>query len=213
MLECVGNEIRNPLAGIKTGIQFIGKRLYLKDDDDEVYRMILKEINSLDDVVTGFLNYARPARSIRKKIKIVEVLEKAISITDNHFQQMGITLMREHDEKLPAITIDERQTQQVFLNIFLNAIQAMPDGGDLGVKTQYSNKKIYVKISDTGMGISPSIINSVCEPFFTTKAQGAGLGLSVIKRILDEHNGEISVESEEGKGTTFTVELPIDKES
>ncbi len=213
LLECVGNEIRNPLAGIKTGIQFIGKRLKLKDDDEEVYSMILKEVNKLDEVVTGFLNYARPARSIRKKMKIVEVLEKAISITDKHFQQMGITLMREYDENLPTITIDEKQTQQVFLNIFTNAIQAMPDGGDLGVKTQYSNKKIYVKISDTGMGISPSIINSVFEPFFTNRAQGSGLGLSVIKRILDEHNGDISVESEEGKGTIFTIELPIDKES
>ncbi len=211
LLECVAHEIRNPLAGIKTGIQFIGKRSIKQGDDEEVYSMVLKEIARLDEVVTGFLNFARPARSIRKKMKIVEVLEKAIAITNKHFKQQGITVRREYDEKLPTITIDERQTKQVFLNIFDNAIQAMPDGGDLRLKIQSYNKKMYVEVSDTGVGISQSLINKVFEPFFTTRAQGIGLGLSVIKRILEEHNGEIGVESEEDKGTTVTVELPIDE--
>ena len=213
LLECVAHEIRNPLAGIKTGIQFIGKRSIKQGDDEEIYDMVLKEINRLDEVVTGFLNFARPARSIRKKMKIVEVLEKAIAIANKHFELQGITVRKEYNENLPIITIDERQMKQVFLNIFDNAIQAMPDGGDLRIGIQSYHKKVYILVSDTGVGISQSLINRIFEPFFTTRAQGTGLGLSVIKRILEEHNGEISVESEEDKGTTVTVGLPIDEES
>lgn len=112
---------------------------------------------------------------------------------------------------MPAITIDEKQMQQVFLNIVINALQAMPDGGDLEIKVHYFHRIVYVNVSDTGMGIPKSMIDNIFKPFFTTRAQGPGLGLSITKRILEEHEGDISAESEEGTGTTITVALPIDE--
>jgi nitrogen fixation/metabolism regulation signal transduction histidine kinase len=210
LVSCVAHEIRNPLAGIKTGAQFIGKRLNKKDETREVLNMIKGEINRLEEVVNSFLNFARPSRSVHKEMKITDVIDRAISITDDQIKKQNIDLLRDYNKEVPAISIDEKQMQQVFLNIIINAIQVMPDGGKLDIKTSYTDDYIYVKIRDTGPGLPKNKIN-VFDPFFTTKTQGTGLGLSITKRILEEHDASITGENENEGGAVFTVQLPVVK--
>lgn len=210
LVSCVAHEIRNPLAGIKTGAQFISKRLNKKDETSEVLNMIKGEINRLEEVVNSFLDFASPSRSVHKEMKIIDVIEKAISITDDQIKKQNISLLRDYNKDVPAISIDGKQMQQVFLNIIINAIQVMPDGGKLDIKTSYADNYIYVKIRDTGPGLPKNKIN-VFDPFFTTKTQGTGLGLSITKKILEEHNASIIGENEDGGGAVFTVQIPVVK--
>ncbi|HEB33152.1 MAG TPA: HAMP domain-containing protein, partial [Spirochaetes bacterium] len=122
LVSCVAHEIRNPLAGIKTGAQFISKRLNKKDETSEVLNMIKGEINRLEEVVNSFLNFASPSRSVHKEMKIIDVIEKAISITDDQIKNQNIDLLRDYNKDVPAISIDGKQMEQVFLNIIINAI-------------------------------------------------------------------------------------------
>ncbi len=211
LASTVAHEVRNPLAGIKTGVQFIEKRVKEQDEANEVYRMILTEIDRLEEVVDKFLSFARPSKSVLREMKITDVIEKAISIADEQIKKQKVSLKREYDENLPASPVDEKQMEQVFLNLIINALQAMPDGGTLILKTYRSDNGIHVEIGDTGTGIPRDKLKNIYEPFFTTRAQGTGLGLSITKRILEEHNATIRVESEEGRGTTFALELPVEE--
>ena len=172
--------------------------------------MIKGEINRLEEVVNSFLDFASPSRSVHKEMKITDVIEKAISITDDQIKTQNISLLRDYNKDVPAISIDGKQMQQVFLNIIINAIQVMPDGGKLDIKTSYADNYIYVKIRDTGPGLPKNKIN-VFDPFFTTKTQGTGLGLSITKKILEEHNASIIGENEDGGGAVFTVQIPVVK--
>ena len=211
MASSVAHEIRNPLAGIKSGVQFIEKRLKRDERAAEVLEMILGETNRLEEVVTSFLSFASPSRSIPVRMNITKVIERALSITEEQIVKQKIGLTRNYEERIPEVTIDGKQMQQVFLNMIINALQAMSEGGKLEIETFYLNDKIQVRVKDTGVGISRSNISRIFEPFFTTRAQGTGLGLSIIKRIIEEHGGAIEVESEEGKGTTFSIELAVTK--
>jgi signal transduction histidine kinase len=210
LASTVAHEVRNPLAGIKTGVQFIEKRVKEQNEAGEVYRMILTEIYRLEEVVDKFLSFARPSKSVLRDMKIQDVIEKSISIADERIKKQNVTLKRKYDENLPASPVDEKQIEQVFLNLVINALQAMPDGGTLFLKTYRLDNSIHIEISDTGAGIPRDKLQDIFDPFFTTRAQGTGLGLSITKRIIEEHKGAIRVDSEEGRGTTFTLELPVD---
>lgn len=208
MASGVAHEIRNPLAGIKSGAQFIRKRLSSDSEAGEVLSMILQETDRLEQVVASFLSFARPSASFPTKMKITEVVEKTIAITEEQLTTQNIDLIRHYDDEVPPITVDGKQMEQVFLNIFINALQAMPEGGGIELTTSQQHNRVLVKIKDSGSGIHSSIIERIFDPFFTTRAQGTGLGLSINKRIVEELGGSIKVESEVGKGTTFIVALP-----
>ncbi len=211
MTASIAHEIRNPLAGIKAGAQFIKNRVRQDDQALEVIGMISDEANRLQEVVTSFLDFARPSKSFPAMMKIEEVIEKAIGIVQERILEQNINLIKNYDENLPWVIIDEKQIQQVFLNIIINALQAMPEGGILEIRTCLVDNKIEVGIRDNGPGIPKKNTAKIFDPFFTTKMQGTGLGLSITKRILDENGGLIRLESEEGKGTLFTVELAIER--
>jgi signal transduction histidine kinase len=207
MSSSIAHEIRNPLAGIKAGAQVIRTRIQSDRKAAEILSMILNETNRLEEVVTSFLSFARPSSSFPQKMDIIEVLEKVIAITEEQISKQKVKLVIGYDPEVPEVTIDGKQMQQVFLNIIINALQAMPDGGELGIQTLYTDNKIRVTVSDNGPGVSHENLENIFSPFFTTRTQGTGLGLSITKRIIEEHGGSIRAESEFGTGTRFIVEL------
>jgi PAS domain S-box-containing protein len=207
----VGHELRNPLGAIKNAVFYIQRRLAKTDLPAaeprvvEFLGIIDDEVNTANKVITDLLGFSRVAKPTVLPVSIAGVIEDAIKHTA---VPESVKLTMNIDEKLPMVMIDADQIRQVFVNIVLNAIQAMTEGGRLDIRARSNGEFVEVEFADTGCGIPDSAISKIFDPLFTTKAKGIGLGLSVCKSILEKHDGDIRVESEVGKGTTFTVSLP-----
>ena len=222
----IAHEIRNPLAGIKAMAQSLEDEL--KDDPGklEYIARILRQVNRLEKLLKAFFSYARPVRPDPKQCSIKKVINEVFPLIQTRFKEKRIKVETVYAEDLSDVFIDPNQIQQVFLNLFINAIDAMPDGGVLTIHARnaldtqpildrrkripnlLSDKFIRISISDTGVGIKPEALELIFNPFFTTKSQGTGLGLSIVYQIIREHGGQIDVESTPGKGTTFHIYLP-----
>jgi PAS domain S-box-containing protein len=209
----VAHEINTPLTGISSYIQMLQKKLA-----DSHYAQILEKIEVQTDrvsrIVKNLLNFARnPADSAFHKVSIPDSLREIISLIEYKLKAMSIKLEMNLAPVNPIWAQGER-LQQVFINIILNALDAMPKGGTLNIQADQEGRDVVVKISDTGMGIQSQHLAHVFDPFFTTKGigKGTGLGLSISYAIINEHEGRITVESEVGKGTCFTIFVPADLE-
>jgi len=209
----VAHEINTPLTGISSYIQMLQKKL-----TDSHYAQILEKIEVQTDrvsrIVKNLLNFARnPADSAFHKVSIPDSLKEIISLIEYKLKAMSIKLEMNLAPVKPVWAQGER-LQQVFINIILNALDAMPKGGTLSIQADQEGREVVVKISDTGTGIQSQHLPHVFDPFFTTKGigKGTGLGLSISYAIINEHEGHISVESEVGKGTCFTIFVPADLE-
>ncbi|RKY58896.1 MAG: hypothetical protein DRP95_05540, partial [Candidatus Latescibacterota bacterium] len=209
----VAHEIRNPLASIKVGIHSIqkeiGEKLDLNDEIREDIEIIKKDIDRIASIIARFLSFARPAEPNYEPINVNSILTQTISLVRTKMKEQGIQLKLSLSEDLPPLMGDREQLKQVFLNIILNAIQAMPNGGKIEISTGLGDGIVQVKISDTGCGIPKDLKERIFDPFFTTKDDGTGLGLSIAQGIVERHRGKIEVVSEEGKGSTFIVSLPL----
>jgi len=207
----VGHELRNPLGAIKNAVFYIRRRLTKTDLPtiepriSEFLNLIDEEVDAAVKIVTDLLSFSRVAKPTVSPVSIADVIEDALKHTP---LPENVELTKDIDNNLPMVMVDADQIRQVFLNIAFNALQAMPEGGHLDIRTSGKGEFVEVEFADTGGGIPKSIINKLFDPLFTTKAKGVGLGLSICKSILDKHEGDIRVESEVGKGTTFTVSLP-----
>jgi signal transduction histidine kinase len=207
----VGHELRNPLGAIKNAIFYIQRRVAKTDLPTveprvvEFLGIIDEEVDAANKVITDLLGFSRVAQLTVSPVNIVGEIEDALRHTP---QPENIDLVKDINNDLPMVMVDADQIRQVFINIILNAQQAMPDGGYLNIQTRSKDGVVEVDFTDTGCGIPESDINKIFDPLFTTKAKGIGLGLSVCKSILERHGGGIRVESKVGKGTTFTVSLP-----
>ncbi len=172
------------------------------------------EITRLDNIVTEFIHYAKPKHIKLKQKDINDIVEQTISLIHKQASLTNIRLKKELDDKLPPIPVDEDRLKQVFLNISINSMQAMaPKGGEIRFKTQFCpgnahQDRVLVYISDCGPGIAKPQQRKIFEPFFSTKDDGIGLGLSIAHRIIEEHNGQITIESQLGRGTSFIISLP-----
>lgn len=224
----VAHEIRNPLAGIKLAIQILSKEPELAASHRETVAEIMCSIERLEKTMTDLLLYSRVRPPEFQPVSLPEVIEDALSFLKEELQIAGIQVEKNFDPTLPLLPLDSEQMVRVFLNIFLNALQAMPKGGALKIKTQlresgYHLQKDFitpensllengwaeVTVTDTGEGMSPEVRREIFRPFFTTKAKGTGLGLSLSRRIVEQHHGHIFAQSEIGVGTTFSVLFPI----
>jgi signal transduction histidine kinase len=210
----VGHELRNPLGAIKSAVFYVRRRIAKTDLPAteprvmEFLAIIDDEVNATNKVITDLLGFSRVAKPTVSPASVAGVIEDALKHT--HLPE-NVDLTKDIDNNLPMVMVDADQIRQVFLNIVLNALQAMPEGGHLDIRANSRGKFAEVEFADTGSGIPKSIINKIFDPLFTTKAKGVGLGLSVCKSILDRHEGDIRVESKVGKGTTFTISLPTNR--
>ena len=221
----MAHEIKNPLVSIKTFAQLLPERYHDSDFRETFSNLIGHEIERIDSLVNQLLRFARPAKPHLKPMHVHETLEKSLRLVGHRLDQKQIKLTRLFDANVDTIRADSDQLEQVFLNFFINAMDAMKDGGELSVRTGIrageewvspmakSNGEpmevLSITIRDTGEGIRTEDIAHVFDPFFTTKDYGTGLGLSVVHGIIQEHGGQIEVESELKKGTAFHILLPL----
>jgi len=210
----VGHELRNPLGAIKNAGFYIRRRVANTDLPNteprviEFLDIIEEEVNSANKVITDLLGFSRVAKPTVAPANIAGIIEDALRYTPI---PENVALTKEINNDIPMVMVDGDQIKQVFLNIILNALQAMPEGGRLDIKASDKGKCVEVEFVDTGSGIPDSVKKKIFDPLFTTKAKGVGLGLSVCKTIIEHHEGEIEVKSQAGKGTTFTISLPTQK--
>jgi two-component system NtrC family sensor kinase len=194
----------NTLELLKTEIPPENKRRKILD-------LSLSEIQRLSEMLRNMLSFSKPEEEARKRIDLNNLLEGILLMMEKQMKEANVKIVTQFDPEIPEILASTNQMRQVFLNMFKNAKEAMPKGGTLTVKTETENNKVLVRIEDTGTGIPEEIRSKIFEAFFTTKqkVKGVGLGLSVCYGIIKDHGGEIKVESEENKGTTFIISLPF----
>jgi signal transduction histidine kinase/putative methionine-R-sulfoxide reductase with GAF domain len=209
----IAHEIRNPLTSINILIHSLTDHLPHESVHREDLKVIEEEINRINEIVGQFLRFARPAPPLLKKAEILPIFEETLQLLRPQIEKQRIAVQKQF-ESLPPILMDREQMKQVILNLLLNAVQAMPKRGHLLLKGQTSENDRFIKllIQDSGVGIPGEEIEKLFDPFFSTKEGGIGLGLSIAHRIIDQHHGKIEVESTPGKGTLFTLWLPIHNE-
>ncbi len=207
----VAHEINSPLTGILTYSSLLFKAKSDGDPDKEDLEVIVNETNRCKKIVKGLLDYARQTEPQKTLSDINEVIGKSIDLISHQASLQNVKIEKKMKADLPKIMVDVSQIQQVFINILLNAIEAMPEGGALTVSSEAEGRMVAVRFADTGIGIPEELLPKILDPFFTTKTQGrgTGLGLSVSYGIVERHRGKLEVKSQVGKGTTLTVKLPI----
>jgi len=214
----IAHELRNPLAGIKTTAQALGEEMSKEDSRREYLNRITKEIDRLNELLKTFFSFAKPQKLNLVDCHIKDIINEIIPFLFKEIADQGIRFVEIYHPQLPKIKVDKNQMYQVFLNLFLNAIQSMPNGGELKIEvnptisySQDGPRQDFIKvvIADTGRGIPPQIIHRIFDPFFTTKPKGIGLGLSITYQIIKKHGGTIKVESKLEKGTSFVINLPV----
>ncbi|HSH37466.1 MAG TPA: ATP-binding protein [Chthoniobacterales bacterium] len=222
----MAHEIKNPLVSIKTFTQLLPERYHDSDFRETFSNLIGHEIDRIDSLVNQLLRFARPAKPLLKPMHVHEVLEKSLMLVGHRLYQKEIKLTRSWDAEVDTIRADADQLEQVFLNFFLNAMDAMQHGGELSVATEIrtidnwvgnigtmngddTHEALVITVRDNGEGIAEEHVGHVFDPFFTTKDYGTGLGLSVVHGIIQEHGGQIEVESELARGTAFFISLPL----
>lgn len=211
MAPVLAHEIRNPLGSIKGAAQYL-KEEATTDEQKELLNVIIEGTDRLNTVVSKFLDYARPYQLNCEPQNINVIIQKAISIIAANKLVEEITIIQELDKNLPSVEVDEQQFMQVILNIALNAIESMPQGGTLTFCTSAEESgEISITISDTGTGISKKDLKDIFKPFFTTRERGVGLGLAICQKIIREHGGSIGVKSNPSGGTAFLIKLKTDQ--
>lgn len=209
----IAHEINNPLAGVLTYTRLLEKRLagdtFRKEEALDHLSKIESEVSRCSRIIRNLLDFSRQTEPRFMPVDMNQVLEQVLAMIGHQAQMQKVEIVREFSPSLPRVMADFDQVQQVFTNLALNAIQAMPRGGRLIFRTSTASGWVRIDVKDTGSGISKENLLKLFTPFFTTKekGKGVGLGLAVVRRIIERHEGEIKVQSEAGKGTTFIVHL------
>ncbi|MFC2001470.1 sensor histidine kinase [Chloroflexota bacterium] len=209
----VGHELRNPLGAIKNAVYYIKGKVTKSELAQQEPRVVEfleimdDEINSSNKIISDLLSFSRVGKPAVSPARIEKVIDDALQHTD---VTENIELIRQVGTNLPEVEIDTEQIRQVMVNMITNAVQAMPERGKLIIGAKKKGSFLEVKVTDTGSGIPEEARGKIFDPLYTMKAKGIGLGLAVCKSIIDRHEGRIDVESSVGKGTTFTITLPLD---
>jgi two-component system NtrC family sensor kinase len=214
----IAHEINNPLNGILTYTKLIEKRLGRDSlSEDEIQKIksylatMIRETERCSTIVRNLLDFARQREpALKFDVNVNTLIDDSLNFISNQISLQEIEVIRQYSE-LPPITADPQQLRQVFLNILVNACEAMPKGGKIIVRTSYlkDEEKVHVEIEDTGMGIDKEVLDKIFDPFFTTKEKGTGLGLSVVYGIVNAHKGDLKIESKKGEGTKVIIKLPL----
>jgi signal transduction histidine kinase len=215
----LAHEIRNPLVAIRTFTQLLPERYEDAEFRNGFQSLALKEVDRICGLITDLLSFARPSRPNVAQEDMNDVIDGIARILDTQAKEKSVELIRDFAPNLPKVWIDREQMKQVFMNLIFNGIQAMNDGGTITISTrlftsdvtEQSPSFVQVEVRDTGIGIPNENLEHIFDPFFTSKDEGSGLGLSISHQIVQEHGGYVTVESKLGKGTSFLVNIPTGK--
>ncbi len=215
MAAGLAHEIKNPLAGIKVTLEVLADELELNEEDRDLFARVINETTRVEKLLKGLLNYARPPKLYYERFDLNTLLDSSIrnsAVAGKTSSRAGVEFVRCFAVDLPQLEADSAQLQQVFLNVFLNAIEAMAEGGEITVSTRkVDEKSLELEITDTGKGIPEAALVKVFRPFMTTKSKGTGLGLAICKRIIEDHGGSIAAGIYPAGGTRFTIILPLNR--
>ncbi len=207
----IAHEIRNPLSSIKMNIQILGRQ-GLPEQAKQHLAIAASEVERLDRILQEIFDYVRPLKLELVQEDLNQVAERSLSAVLPRLEESGISVEKRYAD-LPKVWLDSLRLSQALTNLYINAINSMPCGGLLRISTSRARLKkremAKVEISDNGYGISRANLKNIFEPFFTTRSDGIGLGLTIVKKIVEQHNGAINVRSREGKGTTFSIYFPL----
>ena len=202
----VAHEIKNGLVAISTFVEL----LLQKGDDNELAEMVRRELKRIDALTTQMMRFSSPKPAARTRVRTHELLDHSLRLLEHTMSGRMISLKRDYRAAPDAVQGDESQLQQALMNLLLNAVEAVGSNGEVTVVTENAGGRLKISIRDTGPGISTENLARLFEPFFTTKKQGTGLGLAICQRVMDEHHGKVEVHSETGKGSMFTLSLPLE---
>jgi signal transduction histidine kinase len=212
----VAHSIRNPLTSVKMRLFSLGRTLDFTPTQHEDFEVISEEIRHIDTIVANFLEYSRPPKLTMQKISPSEVVDLALQLLRHRLESYNVVVKVRRARPLPEVWADPDQLKEVLVNLLTNACEAMGSGGAIIIREgesflQSVGQVVTIQVSDNGPGIPESVQDKIFQPFFTTKEEGTGLGLSIAARILGEHGGWLDIESREGQGATFTLNLPYRK--
>ncbi len=207
----VAHEVNTPLAVISTYAQMLAKQVSGDEQKSKLLEKIAKQTFRASEIVNSLLNFSRTSSTEFVDVEVNRIIRETISLIDHQLQKASVRVELSLEDALPRLKGNAGKLQQVYLNLFLNARDAMPEGGVLAIRTWSSGGAVFTEIADSGVGIAPENLARIYDPFFTTKApkKGTGLGLSVTYGIVREHGGTVEVESQMGQGARFIIELPI----
>jgi PAS domain S-box-containing protein len=205
----MAHEVNNPLMIISGNAQLSLMENIQNEIVNNNLKIIFEESKRAKDIIQRLLKFSRPSKGELRVTDINKNIEAMLSIVEHQFSLDNIEIKRKYSDNLPSISIDEHQTQEVYMNLLSNAKDAMPESGVIEVTTSLEGDFLRIDFKDTGCGMSEEVMKRLFEPFFTTKEKGTGLGLSVCYGIIKAHNGDLRFESELGKGTTATILLPL----
>ena len=207
----IAHEIRNPLTSVKMIVQLLKRRLQDDEAGLESVQAVLDEINRLEVIINGLLDFARPMELDLRTASVADVMNDVLKFMEADLRHRKIKLVNQTDMMPPESMLDTDRIKQVFMNVILNSMQAMPEGGELAINYHYDaeSHRAQVEVSDTGNGMSQEVLTRVFEPFFSTKTGGTGLGLANVRKIMEQHGGDIQIESTEGQGTKVIVSIEV----
>jgi two-component system sensor histidine kinase HydH len=204
----IAHEVRNPLAGMKGALEVLRKGMAADTTKREIMDELVAQIVRLETLVRDLLTFAQPRPLNRHAVDLHEILERVLRFVQEGIDASGITVEKRYQDPIDPISADPQQLEQVFLNLIDNAVQAMEGGGTLTLDTRQTDGSVTIAFQDTGKGIPAADLHRIFHPFFTTKHRGSGLGLSIVQKIVEAHDGTLRVESEPGQGTRILVLLP-----
>ena len=211
MVAGISHEIRNPLGIIMSSSELLKKKMADYDPSNPIPSIIIEESSRLNNIITDFLNFAKPRTPHLVSCKIGDIIEKNITFLASQIKGEGYTIDKHYDNKLPEITADPDMLYQAFLNILINAMQAMPQGGKINVQICSNDNAVEIIFEDQGEGIAEDILEKIWDPFFTTKSKGTGLGLGIVKNIIESHDGTVHIKNRSVSGARVTVRMPVEQ--
>jgi signal transduction histidine kinase len=204
----LAHEIRNPLGAIRGAVEILQKDNLPAERRKEFSEIVLRETRRLNDLVQHILDFARPRKAELKRAGVVEVIHSVLPLIRDKASKASVRILSELPSGLPEVELDLAMMQQVLLNLMVNAIEAMPKGGDVRVRAFEHDDRLSVEIVDQGSGIEDSDLEKIFDPFYTTKKNGTGLGLSIAHQLVEQQGGRLSVFKNRGAGMTFSITFP-----
>ncbi len=210
----LAHEIKNPLSTIGLNLQLLQEDWANPQTERErrtkrKLEILAKEVKRLQTILEDFLRFAGGHKLDKKPVQIVELIDEVLEFVTPQLVEGKVDSRTMYEEGVPVLPLDRNAMKQVFLNLFLNAIQAMPVGGELMVRCGRAGDEVVVEVTDTGEGMPPEVLERIWVPYYSRRRSGTGMGLPTVRRLVEEHDGTISVWSEKGKGTRFTLRFPV----